>query len=105
VNDDQADRAETAYNQALDAINAVLNSDANDEQVEAAQKAFDKAETAYNNAVLADIAQRTVFLEALSASLAALTQSVQANPIGDTLDKLNSITQDVNELLEEAKKE
>jgi hypothetical protein len=105
VNDEAEKKIEAVYQKARTKLSEVMNSSATAEEVQAAKDAFDLARIDRRKAILTSIAGRTAYLEKLSASLAALTQSVDTNPMGNAFDTLTGVTNEVSELLKEAKKE
>lgn len=99
---DAVAKAEAAYEQARAATQAVqLDLDATVAHKAAATAARDAMFAAYAQAALDDLANRTAFLNRLLTLLQGVTASIEQNPMGDLLARLNSATTTVMEALAE----
>ena len=98
---DAIDEAERLYLEAREAANSVsLDLHANKQQIADARAARDRMLEAYRDAVLTDIQKRTALLRTLLAELEAVRASIQTNPIGSALDRVNGVIGAVSDVLE-----
>ena len=89
---DAIDEAESLYTEARAAARAVSRDlHASDQQIADARAARDRMWEAYRDSVLADIQERTALLRTLLAELEAVRASIQGNPIGSAIDRVNGV--------------
>ena len=96
---DAIDKAEELYVAARAAARAVML-DLNATQIDDATAARERMWHAYRDAILDDIRQRTAMLKKLIAELKNVRQSVQVNPLGDALDKIDGVLAAINGALQ-----
>lgn len=97
---DPVQETRDAFNKAAALFNDVLdNGDADDAQINAAQQALEQTQIAYGDAVLSQLEQRTRFLRTLTRALEQIISSIQINPIGDILDRADSLLASVNKII------
>ena len=98
---DAIDKAEELYVAARAAARAVmLDLNATQAQIDDATAARERMWHAYRDAILDDIRQRTAMLKKLIAELKNVRQSVQVNPLGDALDKIDGVLAAINGALQ-----
>ena len=94
-------KAKETYDKSVEELNQVLASfTATPEQKAAAQEALTALATKYGAAVIDEVNSRTALLNSLVDELNNVIAKIEANPIGDTIDKFNDLVQTAKGIIE-----